>query len=93
VITLDITVDPIPPITQVSLPFTYWTIFEGRTAYLHCLNTVPNPNAPKDRKTVKIDCGGGPGGVTGYPDGRVKATCRINASKFLTSKARKWTID
>jgi hypothetical protein len=80
VITLDITVDPIPPITQVPLPFTCRVIFEGSIAYLHCLNTVPNPNPPKDRETIKIDCGGDPGEVTGYPDGQVRAKCRFKAS-------------
>jgi hypothetical protein len=81
-IKFDTTVDPIPPITQVPLPFTCRVTFEASIAYIECHNTAPNPNPPKDEKTVKIDCDGGPGKVTGYPDGQVRATCRLKGVNF-----------
>src|SRR2546423_14406283 len=55
------TADPIPPITQVPLPFTCRVTFEGSIAYLECHNTVSNPNPPKDETTIKIDRGHLPG--------------------------------
>jgi hypothetical protein len=79
---LSFTADPIPPITQVPLPFTCHVTIEGSIAYLECHNAAPNPNPPKHKLTVKIDCGGGPAKVTGYPDGQVTASCRGKVSAF-----------
>jgi hypothetical protein len=81
-IKVEVIADPIPPITEVPLPFICRITFEGDLAFLDCHNTAPNPNPPKDAKTANLDCGGGPGKATAYPDGRVRAKCRLKASNF-----------
>src|SRR4029079_3168559 len=85
---LSFTAAPIPPITQVPLPFTCHVTIEGSIAYLECHNAVPNPNPPKHKLTVKIDCAGGPAHVTGSPDGQVTASCRGKVSAFDKGSAR-----
>jgi hypothetical protein len=79
----DFTAPATPPVTQVPLLFHCRVTFEGNIAYIECHNAVPNPDPPKDEKTAQIDCGGGPGKATAYPDGTVRAKCRGKASNFV----------
>jgi hypothetical protein len=69
---------PFPPLTTVPLPAVCRLKVDGLLE-LSCHATVPNPNPPKDQKTIDIACGPGQlnGRLTAYPDGEVTFFCRI----------------
>ena len=70
-----------PPATFTDLPAICQLHFNFAklTADAQCEATVPNPNPPKDRTTVKFSFTGPKGNckVTAWPDASVVMTCRF----------------
>jgi hypothetical protein len=70
-----------PPLTQTDLNLTCHLTPEGALYVLQCHNVDPNPNPPKDTKSLSIRDNGAILKATAYPDGRVVVTGRVKASK------------
>ena len=70
-----------PPATNVDLPAICQLHFNfvKQTTELNCDATIPNPDPPKDRTTVKFTFTGPKGNckVTAWPDGSVAMACRF----------------
>ena len=72
-------IDPIPGIVNAPLPLDC-QVHEGTVqTEVDCTATEPNPNPPKDTKTIKFSFSNPKGSCTikAYPDGGVTETCRI----------------
>ncbi len=83
---MTVTLDPIPPLTQTALLLNCeFTLEEGGTnVFIDCHNAEPNPNPPKDTKSIKMTIEGpNKVKVTAYPDGEVVASGRLKLS-FLS---------
>jgi hypothetical protein len=84
---MTVTLPPVPPATQTDLQLNCnFTLDEGgKFVYVDCHSADPNPNPPKDTKTVKMTIvGPNRVKVTAYPNGEVVATGRLKLS-FLSS--------
>lgn len=83
---MTITLDPIPPLTQTPIVLNCEFTFEGTTTVqIDCHSAEPNPNPPKDAKSIKMTIvGPNRVKVTAYPDGEVVASARLKLS-FLSS--------
>ena len=83
---MTVTLDPIPPLTQTPLLLNCEFTLEptGTTVFIDCHSAEPNPNPPKDTKTVKVTIEGpNKVKVTAYPNGEVVASGRLKLS-FLS---------
>ena len=83
---MTVTLDPIPPLTQTPLLLNREFTLEGTTTVqIDCHSAEPNPNPPKDTKTVKMTIEGpNKVKVTAYPNGEVVASGRLKLS-FLSN--------
>jgi len=72
-------INPVPPVLNVTLPATCHVHFDSGNTELNCIAIAPNPNPPKDTKTVKIPVESPKGSckLTAYPDGGVVVACRV----------------
>ena len=77
------TIDPVPPVLNVQLPAicSLHFNFVKQVTEMDCQATAPNPDAPKNRTTVKFDFGKPkcPCTLTAYPDGSVTEVCRFKS--------------
>jgi len=72
-------VGPIPPIVNAALPLVCQIHLEADHVEYTCNATEPNPNPPKDAKTIKLSEPKASCKLTAYPDGRVVLTCRVKS--------------
>ena len=72
-------IDPIPGIVNTTLPLVC-QVHEGTVqTEVDCTATEPNPNPPKDTKTIKYSFNSPKGSCTikAYPNGGVVEICRV----------------
>ena len=72
-------IGPIPPIVNASLPVICQIHVESDHVEYTCTATEPNPNPPKDAKTLKLSEPKASCKLTAYPDGSVVFSCRVKA--------------
>ena len=70
---------PFPPFLNTTLPADCQAHFNTDNTEVDCTASLPNPDPPKDTKTLKFDVTGPKGSckVTLYPDGGVVEACRF----------------
>ena len=75
---------PFPPLVNVPLPAMCQVHFDPNTE-LTCTATAPNPDPPKDTKTLKVEYGSNRATckVTAYPDGGVVLSCHYRGVEPL----------
>jgi hypothetical protein len=71
-----------PPLIETDLALTCHLTPEGKLYVVECVNVDPNPDPPKDKKSLNLRVDGAILKVTAYPDGRVVVTGRVKASKL-----------